>query len=50
MLRVVIEFISKSVCLQHIVIDSINVSPIIVASLGGALTEHRQGKLVTLKS
>lgn len=45
MLRVVIEFIPKSTSLQEIVIDGINMSPIIVASLGGALTERRQGNV-----
>lgn len=45
MLRVVIDFVSKSINLQRLEIDSIHLSPMILASLGVALTDHRQGKI-----
>ena len=43
MLHLVIEFISRSINLQRLEIDSVNISPVLLALLGVALTDHRQG-------
>jgi hypothetical protein len=42
MLRVVMEFISKSFNLQRLEMDSINISPVLIAALGTSLTDHQQ--------
>jgi hypothetical protein len=42
MLRVVIEFLSKSINLQRFEMESINISPILIAALGVALTDRQQ--------
>jgi hypothetical protein len=43
MLRVVLEFVSKSGCLQRLEFESINMSPVIIAALGESLSDQQHG-------
>jgi hypothetical protein len=45
MIRMVLEFVSKSRCLQRLEFESISMSPVIISTLGVSLSDQQHGTI-----